>query len=284
MQSKYIPLRYCPLTFELELVNDSNEPIMHNFSDNTADTYTNSPFTTGNTSLLWRIEGVMAKCDVCTLDNALDNSYAEHLLSGKSLPINYNTFISQIQSLLTAPSTGQQKVRLNITRAITRLKSVFVTLSKEYLDVFKNQKSVARNKFNTFYSPMWVYATDHFEGGEFEFQLQLGSKLYPEYPIKSHAEGFYQLRKTLGAQDNKYRSVNITAAEYQDSKFVLAIDTEKVLEAGFTGQNTRAGDILNVRFDHGGDISSDYFAHEMHVILHSDNIMEIRDSGVTVFD
>jgi len=266
------------------LVNDSNEPIMHNFSDNANDTYTDSPFTTENTSLLWRIEGVMAKCDVCTLDNALDNSYAEHLLSGKSLPINYNTFISQIQSLLTAPSTGQQKVRLNITRAITRLKSVFVTLSKEYLDVFKNQKSVARNKFNTFYSPMWVYATDHFEGGEFEFQLQLGSKLYPEYPIKSHAEGFYQLRKTLGAQDNKYRSVNITSAEYQDSKFVLAIDTEKVLEAGFTGQNTRAGDILNVRFDHGGDISSDYFAHEMHVILHSDNIMEIRDSGVTVFD
>jgi hypothetical protein len=56
-----------------------------------------------------------------------------------------------------------------------------------------------------------------------------------------------------------------------------------VLEAGFTGANTRAGDILNIRFDHRGT-TQNYYAHELHVILHSDNIMEIRDSGVTVFD
>jgi hypothetical protein len=87
MQPKYTPLRDCSLTIELELVNDAKEPIMHSLVNDADDPYTESPFTIANTSLLWRIESVMAKCDVCTLDNALDNSYAEHLLSGKSLPI-----------------------------------------------------------------------------------------------------------------------------------------------------------------------------------------------------
>jgi hypothetical protein len=187
-----------------------------------------------------------------------------------------------MQSLLTAPGTGQQKIRLNITRAITRFKSVFVTLFREYETAFKDKSTVARNKFNTFYSPMWIYH-DYYKDGEFQFQLQLGSKLYPEYSMTSHAEGFYQLRKTIGAHQNKNHSINITSKEYQDSKFVLAIDMEKMLEAGFTGMNTRAGDILNVRFDHNSAAARTY-AHEMQVILHSDNILEILDSGITTFD
>jgi hypothetical protein len=129
-----------------------------------------------------------------------------------------------------------------------------------------------------------MYDNDrHSSLNEFEFQLQLGSKLYPEYPIRSHAEAFYQLRKATGTQENKLYSNSITFEEYRDTKLILAIDMERVLEAGFTGMNTRAGDILNVKFDHT-DTEPIRYAHEMHVILHSDNIMEIRDSGVTVFD
>ena len=120
------------------------------------------------------------------LDNALDNSYAEHLLSGKSLPINYNTYVSQMQSLLSG-TNGQQKVRLNVTRALSRLKSVFITLGKEVAPT-----DLARKPWNTFYSPMLLYegaTPPQFDkNGEFEAQLQLGSKLYPEYPIRSHSE------------------------------------------------------------------------------------------------
>ena len=79
--------------------------------------------------------------------------------------------------------------------------------------------------------------------GEFEFQVQLGSKLYSEYPIRSHAEGFYQLRKTLGVQSSDIHNFDIDAQEYRNNKFILAIDFEKVLESGFSGMSTRAGDI-----------------------------------------
>ena len=122
------------------------------------------------------------------------------------------------------------------------------------------------------------------QDGEFEFQLQLGSKLYPEYPIRSHSEAFYQLRKTLGMQSSNTHSFDIDYYEYSKWKFILATDMEKVLEAGFTGMNTRAGDILNISFKHNQSNVPDNYVTSMHVVLQSDNIMEIRDGGIQVFD
>ena len=101
------------MTFELELVSDNTLPFVLN---------TVLPFTTANTSNSWKIQNVQMKLDIVTLDNALDNSYAELLLSGKSLPISYNTYISQFQSIASG-GVGQQKVRVNVARSLSRLKS-----------------------------------------------------------------------------------------------------------------------------------------------------------------
>ena len=115
-----------------------------------------------------------------------------------------------------------------------------------------------------------------------DFQLQIGSKNFPEYPVRSHAEAFYQLRKTLGTHD-QHNSFDITQHEYRCRKFILGIDTEKVLDAGFTGLNTRAGDILNIRLDHADSTASNW-ATSLQIILTSDNVLEVKDSGVSVFD
>jgi hypothetical protein len=32
--------------------------------------------------------------------------------------------------------------------------------------------------------------------------------------------------------------------QYFNDKFIIGVDTEKILEAGFTGLNTRAGDLM----------------------------------------
>ena len=100
-QPKYLPVRYCPLTIELELVSTSSDPIL---SSLTGATYTGN-----NTSVAWQIQNVQVKVDLCTLDNTVDNSYAEHPLSTKALSINYNTYASQLHSVLSGV-TGQQKV------------------------------------------------------------------------------------------------------------------------------------------------------------------------------
>ena len=79
-QNKLIPLRFAPLTIELELVDTFTEPIISNFVPL-------GRFTAFNSSQLWQIEQVQCKVDVCTLDNALHNSYVDHLLKGNSLPL-----------------------------------------------------------------------------------------------------------------------------------------------------------------------------------------------------
>ena len=148
-QDKYLPIRYCPLTIELELVDDVNDPVVSGSVNGTGviTATVNQPFTAATTSTTWAIQQVQVKVDMCTLDNALDNSYAQHLLSGKALPINYNTWVSQFQAI------SGSDVQLNVTRALTRLKSVFVTLDKDftagsYRDIFH------RKKRNDLFSPM----------------------------------------------------------------------------------------------------------------------------------
>ena len=280
-QPKMLPIRYMPITIELELVHDNTEPIVSatTVGVNNFDVSTDA---SGNTSLLWQIMNVQVKCDVVTLDNQLDNSYAEHLLSGKPLPINYQTYVSQKQSILSG-NNGSQKVRLNVTRALTRLKNVFITLDQPATGT----SAVKYKDWNSFYSPMEFYTGDPInswaaDGEIADFQVQIGSKLFPEYPIRSHAEAYYQLRKTLGKHD-QHNSFDITQHEYRCRKFIMGIDMEKVLEAGYTGINTRAGDLMNIRFDHATP-DADKWAQSLHIVLTSDQILEVRDSGVQVFD
>ena len=123
----------------------------------------------------------------------------------------------------------------------------------------------------------------HNSDGEFEFQLQIGSKLFPEYPIRSHNEAYYQLCKSLGVQASALHNFDISAREYRSTKFILGTDCEKVLDAGFTGLNTRAGDLMTVKFDYR-KADPTRTADRTHIVLHSDQILEIRDSGCQVYD
>ena len=279
-QNKMIPLRYAPITIELELVDDVTEPIIDHAN------YTGDTWTATDSSSSWQINNVQVKVDVCTLDNALDNSYAQHLLTGKSLPIPYNTFISQLQTI-----AGQDAPSINVSRALTRLKSVFVTLIKDA--VGQRATRFHRKVWNDFFSPMYDDNDGEFfvhdSNGEFEFQIQIGSKLFPEYPIRSHAEAYYQLKKCLGVQSSAVHNFAITGKEYRSHKLILGTDCEKVLDAGYTGLNTRAGDLMTVKLKYNdkGVLSSGSYARladRIHIVLHSDQILEIKDSGAQVFD
>jgi hypothetical protein len=177
-------------------------------------------------------------------------------------------------------------ISVNVSRALTRLKSVFVTFQRKF-DTAVRESLPYRKNWNDYFSPMSLWnrgsVFTHDKRGEFEFHLQIGSKLFPEYPIRSHSEAFYQLKKTLGVQASAVHNFDINATEYRDHKLVIGTDCERVLDAGFTGINTRAGDLMTVKFK-CMDNSSEVLPDRMHIILHSDQIMEIRDTGVQVFD
>ena len=70
--------------------------------------------------------------------------------------------------------------------------------------------------------------------------------MFPEYPCRSMSETFYQLKKALGIHGSAYHSVAISADQYRKDHFIIGVDTEKILEAGFTGLTAKAGDLMVV--------------------------------------
>ena len=78
--------------------------------------------------------------------------------------------------------------------------------------------------------------------------------------------------------------MDILPLEYRSHKFIVGIHTEKILEAGFAGVNTKAGDLMVIKVKQASGIAQDTLCNKMYITLHSDNILNIRDSGVEVFD
>ena len=72
-------------------------------------------------STQWKIIDAQLKCDILSIDSGLENSYAEYLLQGKTIPIPMQVFISQSQTL---GKFDQESV--NITRSLTRLKALYI--------------------------------------------------------------------------------------------------------------------------------------------------------------
>ena len=85
-QDKLLSLRYCPIQIELGFVNSQADAV----TIETAEGFSNGTN--------WGISDMQCKRDLLTLGNSLDNEYASHLLSGKSLPINFNTWDHTNQS------------------------------------------------------------------------------------------------------------------------------------------------------------------------------------------
>jgi hypothetical protein len=122
--------------------------------------------------------------------------------------------------------------------------------------------------------------TKHVEGNEIvSLQLQIGAFLIPQYPIRSHAECFYSLRKALGIQGNSLHNIDIEGNEYRNNKFIVAMDCEKLLGLAFTGMNTK-NSLMTVRMK-----TEQYNrANRFHILLTSEQILEVSDAGISVFD
>ena len=303
-QSKFLPIRYCPLQFEFELISSMTDVIVfprkQNAGANQVDqndvpdptnvgsgllfqhvTVVDTSFVQATCSQQWQLTNVQLKCDLVTLDNGLQDEYAKHLLGGKPLPVNFSTFITQKQ-IVNGPDYST-----SVTRSLSRLKSVFLTFSGgAFGDPTSNALPVSglemRKWWNDFYHPGFAHNV-LLSGDEVEIQLQIGSKYFPEYPIKSQAEAMYQLRKTLGITGSSWHGIDIRPDDYKNCKFIVGIDTEKMLDAGFTGLNTKAGDLMTIRLKQPG-VPANALINMLHITLHSDCVMEIRDSGVQVMD
>ena len=195
-QKKSIPLRYCPIRVELGLVNNGADAV---FVDMTS------------AENIRRI-GVLVisnVSDLLTLDSSLDNEYASHPLSGKSLPINCSTWNQTNQA-----TGGDKNFSTHANRSLTRLKSVFISLG--------HTETARHKEVNNLYHPMSAGANDgYFVEDEHQVWLQIGSELVPEYPTTSVAEALYQLKKAVGHPFQMY------SRWYRTHKYIVGFDLGK---------------------------------------------------------
>ena len=79
--------------------------------------------------------------------------------------------------------------------------------------------------------------------------------------------------------------MDISATEYRSTKFVIGIDTEKVLGASFSGYDSKAGDFIVLRLKpaYANTITTARNL-KLHYVPHYDAIMQIMDSGISVLE
>lgn len=289
---KMLPLSYMKggLVIELELVNSFAEPLV--------DT-SGATFTSANTSVNWNLENCQIKADILHLDNGFQNSYDSHMLDGGLLAINFQGYITSQQSIVG------DKVTVNLSRQASHLKGVFVSFDKSskhtetykewnlYYHPMKNSTPVTYTRTNADGTTTDFTNNDPYEQGrEIEWQLQIGGKTYPQMPVNSIAESYSQLRKAV-ARYGKH-PISITPQQYHSSKFVAGLDLEMLPEVGYTGISTKNGEMLTFKLKavdinalNAGALVADgntQMPDQLFMVLCTDNILELKDSGVSVLD
>jgi hypothetical protein len=156
-QGKYIPLGFIPVVIELEL-GEADAAL-------------------SGTSLDWHIERPQLLADVLSLDMVLANSYAKHLLDGKSLPVHYEG----MYSMQAAIPNGSSHYAFPIVRGFTRLNRVYITFSTE-----------ASADVTTFSSPLGG-AANQSSNDTFAWWVTVGSERYPSFDVTSQQESLYRL-------------------------------------------------------------------------------------------
>ena len=261
--NKLIPLRVCPLTYELTL----------EWPANVFDPSASQSYSLTNCYML---------VDLITLDSSMQNSYMKSLLGGAALACTIPRYIT-----LHYPITNATSLALVVQRALTRNVAVFLNFQANggnvtqfaYPDRYKANRMFQIDMIaNTVVcSPQRPILGD----STFSFQLQLGSKLWPEQPMTSQAEMYETLRKAVGTHNQDIKNISVDRYDYLTDSFILGIDLEKNLGDPFSSQNTRAGDVLRLVFngiDPGANLTSCY------VTLIGSSVAEIRETGVFVFE
>ena len=153
---------------------------------------------------------------------------------------------------------------------MTRLKSIFITLHKP--------DNVTYTQVNDFYHPCTINGQLNI-ANEHSYQVQIGSKLIPEYLVNSLSGSYSQLKKTVG------RSFKMHSSWYRSRKCIIGLDLEKTSGAGFICISAKAGDLFTINFR--GCVATgaaDGVPSRVFCGLNYDCVLNIQDSGIQLLD
>ena len=207
---------------------------------------------------------MQCKCDLLELDSSLSNNMRVICFQAKAfrlIPIPGITQTNRLDLIKTSRLTPL---------VLQRLKSTFITPHKPDGDAYKQA--------NDFHHPCSTIGQLTPTNGH-SYQVQIGSKPIPEYPVNSLAESYSQLKKTVG------RAFKMHSSWYRSRKYIIGLDLEKISGAGFTGLSTKAGDLLTLNSkDCDADGAPDSVPARVFCALNYDCVLNIQDSSIQLPD
>eukprot|EP00438_Fugacium_kawagutii_P018451 Skav204780 [mRNA] locus=scaffold763:145045:148438:- [translate_table: standard] len=301
----YLPLRYSPLELEFTIVNNEQEPVITPFNVTDANTQNDDTgyyFTTGDTSTSWELNNVIIRAEVIHLDNTVNNNIVKHLLEGQSLKLVFPIYHTISQSFNNAGT----EINMNIVKSASKLNGCFITLYRAPKSGVVDGKYLPDNyvykRWNYQYNPMINApivdgvdpdgANPENQGRGFQdslrnlsWQIQIGSKKYPEFECQSLAETMYFLRRAIHYLNPDQDALSFSYKQYRHDKFVIGMSYEKMQDINFSGVNTKMGSLLTFKLKgtnqalQAGEEITEIFTH-----LINESVAEIRQDGVILYD
>ena len=147
--------------------------------------------------------------DLVSVDSVIQSQLSQALLEGKALPMQINSWANSFFTVDS--SSGSWSVTLS--RGFSRLNTVFVTFSSQ-AGTIQNATGTQCNSFQSWHGN----GAYNFTNDSFRIQMSVGgSLLFPDRPMESHAEAYYQLSKALdhhASMDScSHHSLNLPPAE-----------------------------------------------------------------------
>jgi hypothetical protein len=157
------------------------------------------------------------------------------LLSGKSLPINFSSYATNVQ---TAGSIGKQTV--NLSRALTRVKSDLFRCTKHPPPSTLKKKSICSI----------IKWHEHMrQQVNVNCQCKLVANSFRNIQFQALLNPFISCKNRVEFMVHTLHTIDIKGTYYINNKYVIGIDTEKVLGSLFAGYNAKSSDLITLAID-----------------------------------
>ena len=261
-QSKILPCRYLnSLSLEFEITPDANEWL---------NIVRGAP--------TWELFDVSLKANMLQLDSGLESAIATKMLSGVELPMATREYVTVTQVL-----TGGT-FNLQLTRGLSRLTGIFVTFERPVVgDGFAPSEAAAVIANNTNPPKMNLYYPTNAEDLP-EWQLQIGSKKWPSYPVRSRTESWYRLRQAMCTQGSHIHNYGMSFDEFCSTSFIVALDTEKECSSAYSGYNMRNGAQVFFSGKNFNLADGTEFPTKAYLTLCFESMVTLSDAGVTLLE
>ena len=185
---KDFPLRFCPMTLELELADGE---LFMSSVDGLNSNYT--------------ITAACCRHDFITLDSSLESEFVSKLLSNKQLLLAFNSFHVLYQTLGTSDDTT-----IAVQRAFTRLNKLFCFFAVD-----------ANAPIDTFLFPTNFTPGQHHDRKCYKWQVSLGSRNFPERRVETVDEMYAMLSAAAGRdQTGQIRPWSISGKQFMGNRHI----------------------------------------------------------------